>query len=276
MAAEAVPIDGEPYTLPMEFIQLPVVHESSLDVPSLQSIDVVQASPNETRERLRMRGKRGNKQHYHQESQLRPRNDGVRPKPVLLQPIRDASELDVALFTTHGKYGILDTGATMESFLSDIQKQLRRTQCEITFRFGNQGTLDSQHALVVPFQSFGLGLKIAIVPGETPLLLPNTLARTLKASIDSAQQILTSPLLGSPVPLKRRNRGLYMLDINDLIHAQRGQHRVKDLKPAETFFSSDLSEGQNTAAMNCGDATTDATANSQVYNHQQDNSNHHH
>ena len=42
MTAEAVSLDGEPYAMPMEFIQLPVVHETSLDVPSLQVINVVQ------------------------------------------------------------------------------------------------------------------------------------------------------------------------------------------------------------------------------------------
>lgn len=76
----------------------------------------------------------------------------------------------------------------IESLPAEIQKQLFRTNCDITFRFGNQGTLDSQQALVIPLQSLGLGLKIAIVKGETPLLLSNTLIRTLKASIDTERQ----------------------------------------------------------------------------------------
>ncbi|CAL1139313.1 unnamed protein product [Cladocopium goreaui] len=52
----------------------------------------------------------------------------------------------------------------------------------------------------------GLGLKIAIVPGETPLLLSNTLLRTLKASLNSEHHTLSSPLLNQEshgmVPLK--------------------------------------------------------------------------
>ena len=73
--------------------------------------------------------------------------------------------------------------ALIESFPANVKKQLRRTTCEITFRFGNQGTLDSQHALVIPLNAIGLGLKVAVVPGATPLLLSNTLVRTLKARI---------------------------------------------------------------------------------------------
>ena len=41
MTAEAVSFDGEPNALPMEFIQLPVVHEMSLDAPSLHEINTV-------------------------------------------------------------------------------------------------------------------------------------------------------------------------------------------------------------------------------------------
>ena len=125
---------------------------------------------------------------------------------MLMQPNCDTTGNGVAFFTAHGTHGILDTGATqsviigsrhlpalIESFPADVRRQLSRTTCEITFRFGNQGTLDSHHARVIPLKSKRLGLKVAIVPGETPLLLSNTLEKTLKASIEN----LTSPLLST-------------------------------------------------------------------------------
>ena len=71
-------------------------------------------------------------------------------------------EPEMILFSTHGTSGILDTGATksvigskllpafIESLPTDVRKNLFRTKCKITFRFGNQGTLDSQQALVIP------------------------------------------------------------------------------------------------------------------------------
>ena len=260
MTAEAVSFEGEPNALPMEFVQLPVVHETSLDVPSLHEINTVSSVPHEIRERIRKRGNNHNlgvKNMISSRCQSRPRSDLPVAKPVMMQPFREASDSEVAFFSAHGTYGILDTGATksvvgsshlpalIESFPANVKKQLRRTTCEITFRFGNQGTLDSQHALVIPLNAIGLGLKVAVVPGATPLLLSNTLVRTLKASIDSAKQVLTSPMFTQPVPLKLSPRGLYLLDINDLIQAQHGQHSGQDGPAAETFHSSDFLECQN-------------------------------
>ena len=228
--------------------------------PSLHEINTVSSVPHEIRERIRKRGNNHNlgvKNMISSRCQSRPRSDLPVAKPVMMQPFREASDSEVAFFSAHGTYGILDTGATksvvgsshlpalIESFPANVKKQLRRTTCEITFRFGNQGTLDSQHALVIPLNAIGLGLKVAVVPGATPLLLSNTLVRTLKASIDSAKQVLTSPMFTQPVPLKLSPRGLYLLDINDLIQAQHGQHSGQDGPAAETFHSSDFLECQN-------------------------------
>ena len=132
----------------------------------------------------------------------------------------------------------------MESLPHDVRKQLFRTRCEITFRFGNQGTLNSKQALVIPLTSIGLGLKVAIVEGETPLLLSNTLIRTLRASINSERQGLTSPLLSRDIKLHLTPKGLYMLDLRSLIESQRGFVKAQTPVTAETFVSSDFSESQ--------------------------------
>ena len=98
------------------------------------------------------------------------------------------------LFATHDTWGILDTGAMktvmgshfVSSFLqtvhADVRKNIRRCPCDVTFRFGNQGTLKSEHAMVVPV--CGLDLKIAVGPGATPFLVSNTLLRALGAMVD--------------------------------------------------------------------------------------------
>ena len=108
-----------------------------------------------------------------------------------------------ALFSTHDTWGIIDTGATKtvidSSHVADLLKnldpsiknQVKRCKCEVIFRFGNQGTLKSEHAIMIPM--FGLGLKIAIVPGTTPFLLSNTLLRALGASIDTGSNMLKFP-----------------------------------------------------------------------------------
>ena len=73
---------------------------------------------------------------------------------------------------------IIDTGATktvmgsdhISSFLQAINPKVRKhvkgCSFDVTFRFGNQGTLKATHAMVVPVA--GLQLKIAVVKGATP------------------------------------------------------------------------------------------------------------
>ena len=88
----------------------------------------------------------------------------------------------------------------LASFLSpDIRKQVKRCACQMVFRFGNQGTLQSNHALVLPIGQ--VWLKVAIVPGGTPFLLSNTLMRVLRAQIDCFRKQLISSLLKEAVPL---------------------------------------------------------------------------
>ena len=237
----------------MEFMQLPMVQEETLDVPSLQEINMVISPIEAVREKLRKWGKRGKWGNNHNPMSSLPRNDHPNepPENSLQASVREQPE--VVFFSTHGTCGILDTGASksvigskllpalIESLTPHVRQQVFRTSCDITFRFGNQGTLDSQHALVVPLKSIGLGLKIAIVPGETPLLLSNTLMRTLKASLDSEHHTLSSPLLKHSVKLKLSPRGLYMLDLNDLLSAQKDLYKSVDAPMAETFLSSDFS-----------------------------------
>ena len=97
-------------------------------------------------------------------------------------------ELDSVCFASHGSFGIVDLGATktvigsnlvsglLEHLQPSIRSQITRCPCHVTFRFGNHGTLQSTQAIVIPIH--GLLLKIAVVPGSTPLLLSNTLLRT--------------------------------------------------------------------------------------------------
>ena len=235
--------------LPMEFMQLPVIHEPNLDASGTQHVYVVNIEKGTVWDRIRNRGR-----FYSRKSSTmpvhEPRNeDAPIPTGKDRSVICECCETEAVFFTSQGTNGILDTGATksvvgsnllaslIESLDPKVRKHVFRTQCNITFRFGNQGTLDSNQALVIPLQSIGLGLKIAIVKGNTPLLLSNTLLRTLKASLNSEVSILTSPLLRDSAQLQLSPRGLYLMDLNDLIEA----HWTTKIKSpnAETYFSSD-------------------------------------
>ena len=129
-------------------------------------------------------------------------------------------------FATHSTYGIVDLGASktvigsdhvqelIQGLDQDIRRRLKRCECQITFRFGNQGTLKSSQALVIPIGD--LQLKVAIVPGGTPFLLSNSLMRVIRAQIDCQNRVIRSPLLSKPVSMQLTNRGLFLIDMNQL------------------------------------------------------------
>ena len=121
-------------------------------------------------------------------------------------------------FASHGSSGIVDLGATktvvgsdrvpglLENLYPSIRRKVSRCPCHISFRFGNHGTLQSQQALVLPIHD--LLLKIAVVPGSTPLLLSNTLLRALGATIDTEQKMIHAKRLQKNFPLTLTNKGL--------------------------------------------------------------------
>lgn len=154
-------------------------------------------------------------------------------------------EPEMACFATHGSFGVVDLGASKTVIGSDhvaeliqnlhpnIQSQLYRCNCSITFRFGNHGTLVSKKALVIPIH--GYHLKVAIVPGSTPFLLSNTLLRALGAVIDTQKQIITAKKINKVFPLTLTAKGLFLLDLNDL--ASDGSQETPVPSAAETHFS---------------------------------------
>jgi len=98
-----------------------------------------------------------------------------------------------AYFATTGATGIVDLGASqtvvgehqvkelLSSLPEEIQHQVQRTSCHLTFRFGNQQTLTSRHALLLPLGR--VKFRIAIVPGKTPFLLSSSFSRESKLSL---------------------------------------------------------------------------------------------
>eukprot|EP00435_Cladocopium_sp_Y103_P012700 s1358_g3.t1 len=142
-------------------------------------------------------------------------------------PVQTASQSPTdVLFSTHDTWGILDTGATktvmgsdhvkefLEGLSPNIKKQVKRSSCDVIFRFGNQGTLRASHALILPVG--GMWLKIAVVKGGTPFLVSNTLLRALGALIDTQHHQLIIPKFQAKISLQLSPKGLYLINMNDL------------------------------------------------------------
>ena len=164
-------------------------------------------------------------------------------------------------FATHGSHGILDLGASKTVIGSDhvaeliqsldvaVRQKLSRCACNITFRFGNQGTLHSSQALVIPVGP--LLLKVAIVPGGTPFLISNTLMRAIEAGIDCASQTLSSHLLSSPIPLQLTGKGLFLIDVNQLITQSQSSKATGDPKRSRTCAETFVSDETNAKTAEC-------------------------
>ena len=202
-------IDG----LPLEFLQLP---ESlpSIDVPSQQHLaecfSLVHSSHSnlgrsseshsfvpEAPNRIRKYLQHLKRSPINTSPPVRTDDERLGPssvpciRPEVRSELPGRSSLTAeTCFASHGSLGVVDLGATktvigsnnvrelIESLLPEVQKTIYyRCKCQVTFRFGNHGTLRSEHALVIPIHGFHL--KIAVVQGSTPFLLSVTLLRAL-------------------------------------------------------------------------------------------------
>ena len=160
-------------------------------------------------------------------------------------------------FATHDAYEVLDLGASktvigsehvkglIQSLDEETRSQLTRCPCEVTFKFGNQGTLTSSQAIVVPIGK--LRLKIAIVKRGTPFLISNTFMRAIRAKIDCFSHSLSSPMLNHAITLELTERGLFLLNLSDVVKAAMNQQSCgsPDTKSVEATF---LSTEKSTAA----------------------------
>ena len=258
---ESAPAETIDELLPLEFMQLPVASEATLDEEPNQQVASAFTmifrgkkyyNLGNPRKENKMSGVDNNRlSGKHDIAELRnecPVRESIRRFPVS-KALPKANQVhlahdEMALFATHGSFGILDTGATksvigsalvpelLRSLHPKVRDKVQRCKCRVTFRFGNQGLLDSNHAIVIPIGN--LGLKIAVVQGHTPLLLSNTLLRALKSSIDVNSSSLHSPVFGKPIKMQLNSRGLFLVDLNELV-----QSALKLSTAAETFANCD-------------------------------------
>ena len=59
----------------------------------------------------------------------------------------------------------------------------------VTFKFGNSSKLASRYAILLPRCQNGW-IRVEVVPGQTPFLIPNSILTGLKGIIDDEDQVL--------------------------------------------------------------------------------------
>ena len=168
------------------------------------------------------------------------RKPAEQPKPVVHASTKEQpwpSETCDAHFATTGSIGIVDLGASqtvvgdhqvkeiLQSLPEHVQKQVKRTTCNLTFRFGNQQTLCSRHAMLLPLgESF---FRIAIVPGKTPFLLSSSFLKGIGAVIDTDQGTMWSKVLKKELVVERSSKNLFLMDINQLWKSPTSEQQVQ-------------------------------------------------
>ena len=136
-------------------------------------------------------------------------------------------------FASHGTLGIVDLGASqsvmgfqqkdelLRQLPSELRQQVFESPVAMSFRFGNNGTVTCDHALMIPIGN--IWLRIAVVPTVTPFLISNNVFRQLGAIIHTAKQQVHFEKLGCTVPLQLSERKLFLLDICEM--ARLAQHK---------------------------------------------------
>ena len=211
--------------LTLEFMNLPeTLVETPLDEAQLQIGYECFLSVGEALKGISNRS-RGKIDCVNSQFVVSPRNEGSPQNESAVLTANSA----VVMFASHGSFGVVDLGASktvigsqnlpelMQSFDPKTRDQLQRCVCKMQFRFGNQGVLSSTQALVVPIGP--LKVKIAIVPGNTPFLISNAFLRGIQAIVDTQKQVLRSPILKEEISLVLSPRGLFLMDLNEVIRA---------------------------------------------------------
>ncbi|CAE7434679.1 unnamed protein product [Symbiodinium pilosum] len=135
--------------------------------------------------------------------------------------------VDRALVVERAELAILDTGASktvigkdnFETFVSQlpvhVRRQIKRADSQVVFRFGNTGVLPSLGSAYVPYGK--KWFKIEIVKGKTPFLLSNPVMRQLRGQLNFDTNTLWIPELGKSLGLTLNSKGLYLVDIRELL-----------------------------------------------------------
>ena len=86
---------------------------------------------------------------------------------------------DVAFIATTGTEGALDTGASrtvvgsqrvpeiLKGLDASCRAKVRKANSDVTFKFGNDGTLKAKHALLLPYAGT-TWIRVELIPGNTP------------------------------------------------------------------------------------------------------------
>ena len=136
--------------------------------------------------------------------------------------------------------GIIDTGASktvigqskikslIRSLPVEVQRKMNWKKSETAFRFGNNAILPSVGAVFLPFGS--RWMKVEVVAGETPFLLSNSFLKSIDADVCTGSSTLRLNQLGYEVPLQTNSKGLFVVELAEVIAAFSREHQCQKVE----------------------------------------------
>ena len=167
------------------------------------------------------------------------------------------------LLAESGCPAIIDTGASktvigqgkikelLRSLPSEVQKKVSWKSSETMFRFGNNAILPSIGAVYIPFGK--RWLRIEVVEGETPFLLSNSFLKAIDADVCTSNSSLRLNQLSRNVPLKTNSKGLFVVDLAEIISEFCREHDLANTEVV-THVSNENKTIQQSAAISAATA----------------------
>ena len=182
--------------------------------------------------------------------------------PKVLEDPNHQHQVDQhSFFASYRTFGIVDLGASqtvmgqhqvhefLESLPAHTKMRVYEGPTNMTFRFGNNGTVACTKAIFVPISK--IWMKIAVVPSQTPFLISNSVFRNLDALVDTGRQQIEFRKLGCTVPVTLSERKLFLLDISELIKKAEDPSvlsQVSSSTPHEIILQSQVDDSCNSKA----------------------------
>ena len=161
-----------------------------------------------------------------------------------MSPVPKGPE-SVAMFVSHGPFGIMDMGASQTVIgrqqVPDLLKhlpvavaaQVQKVPCQTIFRFGNSSTVSCREALLVPLNQWNF--KICVVETKTPFLIFQQCFKNSGCSNRHRTGHRVFSKIQTTMPLMLTEKKLYLVDFCELI--RKAQVQASDVHQVSSPMS---------------------------------------
>ena len=144
----------------------------------------------------------------------------------------------------------------VDALINAIGGHVKRVNSSCVFRFGNNGTLQSQFALLFARRKQGW-LRVEVVPGTTPFLISNRVLKGLRCMVDSYGGCLRFHGSRETVPLREVRKNLICVPFKALLNFQGQSEECLQTEIVDDLPKSETTEEQKNKAQAMHDTAND-------------------